>query len=157
MKFFWFDESWWKSDYLKYKTKNGGEWAFDVPVITCDNVSFAGMVDICMLGALWPSPKLALGNARYTASCSNVACMERRWNRLLVLGCELLWEGNSSQCWGYCLYIIALIWLKYSFIPHMWLLIPFSRLDSGVVCLLEMESCFTLVRYSPIHSNLLLH
>lgn len=65
-----------------------------------------------MLGALWPSPQLALGNARYTASCSDVACMERRWNRLLVLGCQLLWEGNSSQRWGYCLCIITPIWLS---------------------------------------------
>ena len=65
------------------------EWAF-----------ILGMVDICLHGSIWPSSKLASWNARNTASCCDVACMEGRWNWFSVLGCQLLWEGNSSQWRG---------------------------------------------------------
>jgi|APAra0007618407_1042631.scaffolds.fasta_scaffold12048_1 hypothetical protein len=50
----------------------------------------AGMVDIHMPWTFRSSPKLASGDAWYTATGSDVACVERRWNRVLVLGCKLL-------------------------------------------------------------------
>lgn len=61
-----------------------------------NSLLFKGMVDICLHGTIWSSSELASWDARFTASCCNVACMERRWNRILILGCQLLWKGNSS-------------------------------------------------------------
>lgn len=49
-----------------------------------------GMVDICLHGTFRSSSELASWDARFTASCCDVACMERRWNRILILGCQLL-------------------------------------------------------------------
>lgn len=50
----------------------------------------AGMVDIHMPWTYRSSPKLALRDAWDAAPCSDVACVERRWNGILVLGCKLL-------------------------------------------------------------------
>jgi len=74
----------------------------------CDFVT--GMVDICLYGTIRSSSKLASWNARNSTSCCHVACVERGWHRIFVLGCQLLWEGNCSQCRGDC--VSCLCYLK---------------------------------------------
>lgn len=62
-----------------------------------------GMVDICLYGTIRSSSKLAPWNARHSTSGCHVACVERGWHRIFVLGCQLLWESNCSQRRGDCL------------------------------------------------------
>lgn len=70
------------------------------------------MVDVCMHGTIWPSSKLASWNARYTTPCCDVAGLERRGDWLSLLGCQLLWEGNSCQCRGWAAIFISVKWHK---------------------------------------------
>lgn len=66
-------------------------------------VFFTGVVDICLYGTIRSSSKLASWNERYPTPCRHVACVERGWHRIFVLGSQLLWEGNCSQCRGDCI------------------------------------------------------
>ncbi|XP_058785328.1 uncharacterized protein LOC131660173 isoform X3 [Vicia villosa] len=46
-----------------------------------------GMVDICLYGTIRSSSKLAPWYARHSTSGCHVACVERGWHRIFVLGC----------------------------------------------------------------------
>lgn len=69
------------------------------------------MVDICLYGTIRSSSKLASRNARYPTPCRYVACVERGWHGIFVLGGQLLWESNCSQRRGDCIAFYA-IFLK---------------------------------------------
>lgn len=71
-----------------------------------------GMVDICLYGTSRSSSKLAPWNARHSTSGCHVACVERGWHRIFVLGCELLWESNCSQCRGDCVACLCYVMLE---------------------------------------------
>ncbi|KAK8465330.1 hypothetical protein PHAVU_009G056900 [Phaseolus vulgaris] len=49
-----------------------------------------GVVDLCLYGTVRSSSKLASWNARYPTPCCYVACVERGWHRIFVLGGQLL-------------------------------------------------------------------
>ncbi|XP_059455492.1 uncharacterized protein LOC132185733 isoform X2 [Corylus avellana] len=49
-----------------------------------------GVVDICVHGTIRSPSQLAPWHARYTTPCCFLACMERRWYWILILGCQLL-------------------------------------------------------------------
>lgn len=65
-------------------------YALATRIIERTSLTGAGMVDVHMPWTFRSSPKLAPGDAWNTATGSDVACVERRWNRVLVLGCKLL-------------------------------------------------------------------
>lgn len=123
-----------------------------------------GVVDICVYGTIRSPSQLAPWHARYTTPCCFLACMERRWYRVLILGCQLLWEGISSQRWGslvsWSFIIYKLEWYlleaPYVYVCLLKCYLCLSRLDLGVAFPLEMEFCSTLVRCSHLHVNQLL-
>jgi hypothetical protein len=61
---------------------------------------YLGVVDICLYGPFWSSTKLAHWHAWNPAPGSDVESVEGRWDRIPLLGYQLLWEGYDPKCWG---------------------------------------------------------
>jgi len=61
---------------------------------------YLGVVDICLYGPFWSSTKLAHWNAWNPAPGCDVESVEGRWDRIPLLGYQLLWEGYDPKCWG---------------------------------------------------------
>lgn len=81
------------------------------------------MVDVCVHGPSRPAPKLAFRHERNATPRCNMACLERGWHRVFVLGCQLLRKSNFSSCWG-----TLLVWIFFDVMqrlhwPHGWTLI----------------------------------
>jgi hypothetical protein len=90
---------------------------------------YLGVVDICLYGSFWSSTKLAPWDAWNPAPGSDVASVEGRWDRISLLGFQLLWEGYDPKCWG----ILWSMQSVFEYVPTAYVAILAVYTDSIVI------------------------
>ena len=97
---------------------------------------YLGVVDICLYGPFWSSTKLAYWDAWNPAPGSDVESVEGRWDRIPLLGYQLLWEGYDPKCWG----ILWGMQNVFEYLPTAYCLILY-----GYTCPLLQDLQYTLI------------